>query len=103
MAQAGERREEILGEWLDLRDAGERVAHEEVIAAHPDLAVELRRRFRALSLMVDAMGDEAGRPTLRALPSDRHGEFQVLPVPFPFGVQGGRKRGVGVARCQASG
>ena len=49
--------EEILGEWLDRRDAGERVDPEEVIAAHPELSEELRRRFKALSLMVDALGD----------------------------------------------
>ena len=64
----------ILGEWLEGRDRGETVDSGAVIAAHPDLAEELRRRFQALSLLEET-GDDDSR--LRSLPDRRYGEFKV--------------------------
>jgi hypothetical protein len=47
----------ILGEWQDGRDRGEPVTPEEVMAAHPDLADELRSQFAFLGAIEGAPGD----------------------------------------------
>lgn len=42
---------EIVAAWRDRRDRGEAEDPEQVIAAHPPLAEELRRAFGALALL----------------------------------------------------
>ena len=54
-----ERVAEILGEWQDRRDRGEAVTPEEVVAAHPDLAPELKSQFAFLGAIEGAPGAEA--------------------------------------------
>ncbi|MHC4954165.1 MAG: tetratricopeptide repeat protein [Planctomycetota bacterium] len=41
---------EVLGEWRERLERGEHVDPEEVIAAHPELAEELRRRFETMAM-----------------------------------------------------
>jgi tetratricopeptide (TPR) repeat protein len=48
--------DEILGDWVARREAGEEVTPDDVLAAHPDLAGELRGRFAALDLVDRALG-----------------------------------------------
>src|SRR5262245_54365799 len=51
-----ERIAEILGEWQEQRDRGEQVTPEEVVAAHPDLAAELRSQFAFLGVIEGGSG-----------------------------------------------
>jgi serine/threonine protein kinase/predicted Zn-dependent protease len=63
-----ERVAEILGDWRERRDRGEYLAPAEVIAAHPEVADELRLRFEAMALADRFFGSKrsarASAPTL---------------------------------------
>ncbi|MHC4974701.1 MAG: serine/threonine-protein kinase, partial [Planctomycetota bacterium] len=54
--------DEILAEWQEARERGEPPDPDEVIAAHPDLAEQLRARFAALPLVDLAFAASARLP-----------------------------------------
>ncbi|MHC4861834.1 MAG: hypothetical protein ACYTDY_17280, partial [Planctomycetota bacterium] len=66
---------EIVGDWLDRRGRGECVDPEEVIQAHPELAVALRTRFATLAALdeVIAESEALGEGVPREI-----GEYRVL-------------------------
>ena len=65
--ESEERILKILGAWQEAQDGGEATDPEEVIAAHPDLAVELRARFDVVHMLEqlarEAESHEVARPS----------------------------------------
>jgi len=65
---------DILGSWLEARDRGEHVRPEEVVSAHPELAVDLRARFAAMKLLEEAFPTAGGAVSGR---STRLGDYRL--------------------------
>ena len=82
---ADDRIASILREWIEARDRGEEVDPEEVIAAHPELADELRERFETLSLL-DAAAEQSG---LTLFPDLRDKKMPAVYLPLGIGERPG--------------
>ncbi|MHC4578191.1 MAG: protein kinase domain-containing protein [Planctomycetota bacterium] len=70
-----DRLDEILGQWQEAWEAGDPIDPEEVIRAHPELALALRARFEALDLVDVALARTAMLP--EGMPREI-GDFKIL-------------------------
>jgi hypothetical protein len=64
MAENGERVDQVLAEFMRRRDSGESLSPQDVIAAHPDVADELRSYFEMAELVDQAVVRVETQPTV---------------------------------------
>jgi hypothetical protein len=64
MAENGERVDQVLAEYMRRRDSGESLGPQDVIAAHPDVADELRSYFEMAELVDKAVVRVETQPTV---------------------------------------